>query len=141
MVPTTEILRTLIDAGYLKETDTESARPIIAAALQKKNVVAARANALRDEGQQEQMITGAHQYAVNDAFARDKVGLDIDKSIIRDAISKEKQDKGALRRIDRMISSACKSAAKNLAHARLIDKSHLNDVAGLIKNTWIENSS
>jgi hypothetical protein len=95
---------------------------------------------LRDEAEQEQMIARARQAAELDAVEGDKRDLSIDQSIIQDAIGKEQVDEATRRHAEKKIAAACRSAAKNLAHARLIDRSQVKDVASLIQKTWMESA-
>jgi hypothetical protein len=140
MVPTAEIVWNLVKTGYLAESRAEAAQHILASALRDEYAVAARAEALGDEAQQEQMITGARKAAELDAVEGDERELSIDQSIIQDAIGKEQVDESTRRHAEKKIAAACKSAAKSLAHARLIDRSQVKDVASLIQETWLESS-
>jgi len=140
MVPTAEIVWNLVKTGYLAESRAEAAQHILASALRDEYAVAARAEALGDEAQQEQMITGARKAAELDAVEGDERELSIDQSIIQDAIGKEQVDESTRHHAEKKIAAACKSAAKSLAHARLIDRSQVKDVASLIQETWLESS-
>lgn len=140
MAPTAEIVWMLVKAGYLAESSAEAAQHILASALRDEYAVAARAEALGDEAEQQQMIAGARQAAEQDAVVGDERELSIDQSIIQDAIGKEQVDEAARRHAEKKIAAACKSAAKSLAHARLIDRSQVKDVASLIQKTWLESS-
>jgi len=140
LVPTTEIILALVSAGYLQEANSEAAKPILTAALWDDTAITARMAALGDENQQEQMISGAREYAEQDTVVGDKNEMGVDQSIIQDAIDKEEVDEATRRHAEKKIAAACKSAAKSLAHARLIDRSKMKVVAGLIQKTWIESS-
>jgi hypothetical protein len=52
-----EVSQALVSAGYLSEANSESARPILASSLN-EDLLSMRAEALRDEGEQQQMIRG-----------------------------------------------------------------------------------
>jgi len=138
MATTTEIALALVNAGYLAETNSESAQSILASALDDE-LLSRWAQALQDEDKQEQTIEAARQYAEKDAASGDKRELAVDNSIIRDSIDKAEVDEATRRHADQKIAAACKEAAKGLAHARLIEKSNEKVVAELIQKTWTGN--
>lgn len=138
MAPTAEIIQALVSAGYLDQGSAEAAEPILSNALRHQDAVTMRAEAIRDEATQDQMITGAREYADHDAALHDKKDLSIDKSVIQDAKGKKQVDELTRRHAEKKIAAACKSAAKSLAHARLIKRSQVKAVAGVIQKSWIE---
>lgn len=140
MAPTAEIVRRLVATGYLAESSAGAAQSILAAVLLGDDNVTAWTEARRDEAEQEQMITRARQAAELDALEGNQRELSIDQSIIQDDIGKQQVDESTRRYAEKKIAAACKSAAKSLAHARLIDKSQVKDVASLIQKTWLESS-
>lgn len=140
MTPTVEIIQALVSAGYLEQGSAEDAGAIISNALRNEAPLEERAEALRDEDTQDQMIDGAREYAEYDAAVKDKKDLSIDKSIIQDAKGKKQVDELTRRHAEKRIAAACKSAAKSLAHYGLIKRSHVKDAAGLIQETWLEST-
>jgi len=141
MAPIAEIIQALIRAGYLQAADSEASRSILASALHAESAIAALVESQRDESLQLGMITGARQSAEQDVLEGDQRELRIDQSIIQDSIGKEQVDEAARYHAEKKINTACKSAAKSLAHARLIDRSQVKDVANLIRKTWLESLS
>ena len=66
------------------------------------------------------MITGAREYAEHAATAKDRKDLRIDESFLQDVIDKKQVDEAARRHAERKLAAASHSAAKRLAHARVI---------------------
>ena len=90
--PTAEIVQALFIAGYLKGSNLETARSILTAALPDQDPLRARADALHDEKDQEQLIAGASEYARQDATVGDRKSLEVDREIIQDAINQEQRN-------------------------------------------------
>ena len=83
-----KIVQALVTAGYLSPADQNDAAELLAKTLTADKAVQARAAALADQAEQEDMSAGAAEFARQDAAAGDKKDLSIDRAILQDAKSK-----------------------------------------------------
>ena len=132
-----EVAQALVKAGYLTNADVEAAADVLAETLIATDAVEARATALADQADQENMKAGASEFARQDAAAGNKKDLSIDQAIIQDAINKEQVDQSIIKHAEAEISRQCNQAAKALAAAGLIDKSYLKFAAELVNEVWV----
>jgi len=131
-----EIAQTLVEAGTLSSANITAAAQVLAEALTAVDAVDARASALTDQAEQENMIAGASEFARQDAAAGDKKDLSIDQAILQDAVNKEEVDESIIKHAEAGISRQCQQAAKALASAGLIDKTNQKYAAELIETAW-----
>jgi len=126
----------LVEAGYLSPADKTAAAELLAKTLTAYDAVQARADALADQAEQEEMIAGAAEFAQQDATAGDKKDLSIDRAILQDAKNKDEVDQSAIKHAEAEISRQCKRAAKALVSAGLVEKTYRKDAAEVIHEAW-----
>lgn len=136
MTMTVEMAEILVNAGFLSETDIQTAAALLADALKTEDAEARLAAAISDEADQEQWIAGASAMAEQDAVMGDKKDLEVDRAILQDAINQEQVDERIIRDTEKKITVAYHAAAAALARAGLIDKRQRQEVAGLIADNW-----
>ena len=132
-----DIAQTLVEAGYLTPIDKTAAAEVLAKTLTAVNAVQARAAALADQVEQENMIAGAAEFMQQDAAAGDKEDLSIDRAILQDARNKAEVDQSTIKHADAKISRQCKRAAKALVSAGLLDKTYRKYAAEVIQETLV----
>jgi len=132
-----DITLALIEAGYLSPADNTAATELLAKTLTADEAVQARAAALADQAEQENMIAGAAEFAQQDAAAGDKKDLSIDRAIRQDARNKAEVDQSAIKHAEAEISRQCKRAAKALVSTNLVDKNYRNNAAVVIQEVWV----
>ena len=106
-----EIAQALVEAGTLSRANITAAAQVLAEALTAVDAVDARATALADQAEQENMIAGASEYTRQDAAAGDKKDLSIDPAILQDAVNKEEVDESIIKHaeseISRLVPAGC----------------------------------
>ena len=132
-----KIAQALIEAGYLSPANRDASVDVLRKTLTSVEAVQDRAAALADQAEQEDMITGAKEFARQDAAAGDKKDLSIDRAILQDAKNKEEVDQSAIKQAEAEISRQCKRAAKTLVSAGLIDKTYRKNAAIVIEQVWV----
>jgi hypothetical protein len=133
MASTLEVAEALAQANYLPQSAIQVAADMLAKSLTSQEAEESRAAALRDEAQQEGIITKASAFAEQDARMGNEKDLRVDEAIIQDAINQEQVDEAIIREAEHRISSACEAAADTLASAGLVDTSKVPVVAELIQ--------
>ena len=133
-----KIVQALVTAGYLSSADQNAAAEVLAKTLTADKAVQARAAALVDQAEQEEMSAGAAEFARQDAAAGDKKDLSIDRAILQDARSKEEVDQSAIKHAEAEISRQCKRAAKALVSVGLVDKTYRKYAAEVIREAWVD---
>jgi hypothetical protein len=132
-----QVARALVTAGYLSETDVNTATSVLADALLIDESIAAGAAALDDAVHQEDVITEAGAYAEEDGSAGDWDAVDREEAIIDAATAQETEDKAIIAAAIDTIGAACADAAVALATAELIDAGDVGAVTEVITGIWV----